>query len=81
MVGRSIPSLVGYSLGTVFVVVIAVVLIVGAVVSKQNWDKDCFVAGGHIISKTDWYTDSNGDLQYDTDYYCLNSDGGIIDIY
>lgn len=50
----------------------------------HKWERWCEDQGGHVKSHTSWSTgvDSNGKTVQtsDTTYYCLNADGGIIDI-
>ena len=59
------------------VIAVAIVLaIVYAVTDHQNWERSCERQGGHVASHRNWNNNNDGD----TTYYCLNDNGGIIDI-
>jgi hypothetical protein len=65
-----------------------IIFIVGAFVfasiNDSNHRDKCKASGGHVISKTHWHTTYSGGhshLTSDTDHYCLNSSGGILDIW
>ena len=65
-------------------VLVVIILSVAYVHEHHKWERWCEGQGGHVKSHTSWSTgvDSNGKTVQtsDTTYYCLNADGGIIDI-
>lgn len=56
------------------IAIIAAIVIIFAISQHNDWKASCEKRGGHVSSHTNW----NGDS--DTTYYCLNDNGGIIDI-
>lgn len=74
--------------GIVISVVVFVILIALSIISHQEWVVWCEDQGGRIISDTDTQVGTGIDAEGNvvtttttsTDYYCLNENGGIIDI-
>lgn len=64
--------------GVVIIVIIAVVAIIWSINAHQDWKRSCERRGGHVASHTNWGGSNNSNT--DTTYYCLNDNGGIIDI-
>lgn len=79
---------IGLIIGGIAAVILVIILIIFAVISHNNWVSWCEDQGGHVISDTDTSVgtgfDSGGNVTTvtttNTDYYCLNENGGIIDI-
>lgn len=66
------------AVGLLIIVVIAIVVIVVSIDMQQDWKRSCERRGGHVASHTNWGSNNNSNT--DTTYYCLNDNGGIIDI-
>ena len=65
-------------------VVLAVVAVVYSTKDDNNHRDKCKANGGHVISKTHWnttYSGGHSHITADTDHYCLNGTGGILDIW
>lgn len=64
--------------------VAAVITVAGVIwfafVQHQQWVSWCEGEGGHVIDKQDVSFDADGDRVTHTTYFCLNEDGGILDI-
>lgn len=63
------------TVGAIAVIIIAIVAIFYSCQAHNDWKESCERRGGHVSS----HTNRAGDVA-DTTYYCLNGDGGIIDI-
>lgn len=67
--------------------VVAIIVVIFVVISVKDDNRhraQCTKNGGHVVSKTHWHTTYSGGhshLTSDTDHYCLNPSGGILDIW
>lgn len=61
------------------VIIVIAFIVIGFFAFKghNDWEKSCVARGGHVSSHTNWRNSSDNS---DTTYYCLNDNGGIIDI-
>ncbi len=74
--------------GIVVVIIALPFGIYAAAKAHAEWEANCKDMGGHVVDHTSHSTgttiDSNGKpvttTNSETTYYCLNDDGGIIDI-
>lgn len=86
--GGDIP-VVGFTALVVAVVVALAILIPMAVDEKNRWEQWCRDQGGHVVEDTDVFNtvnvNTNGQpgvgIGFNTDYYCLSSDGRILGMY
>lgn len=77
-------------IGALIIAVMALVVVAFVMGAKEQakWEAGCKEMGGHIIKDTDTHTsysyDSKGKMTphttTDTTYYCLNENGGILDV-
>jgi hypothetical protein len=78
----------GIIAGIAAVVIVLPFVIYFAAVAHDNWVQGCEAQGGHVVDDTKTYQtttyDAKGKPSFGTSssttYYCLNENGGIIDI-